>query len=249
MFCPHCGKEIAEGQAFCQHCGGAISAQPSAPTRTKTAWEDRASLGFFRGLFTTIKESLFHPAQFFRAMPVTGGLADPLAYALITGMVGMTISYAWQIVLEQSFSGFMPADMRTAAGYQMFQGIGMAFIALIIPFAIIVALFLWTGILHVCLLLVRGATNGFEASFRAVAYSYGANIFMAVPLCGGLIALVWSMVLAIIGLKEAHGTSGGKASFAVLFPLMACCGIIILMALLLVGSLAASFGSMSHQWK
>ncbi len=249
MFCPHCGKEIAEGQAFCRHCGGAIAEQPAASARTQTPWENRAALGFFKAFFATLKESLFNPGQFFKSMPVFGGIADPLVYALIAGMVGMTISYAWQILLEQSFSGFMPAELRGAAGYQLFQGVGIAIAGLIIPIAIIVMLFLWAGILHVCLLLVRGATNGFEATFRAAAYSYGANIFMAVPLCGGIIALVWSMVLAIIGLKEAHGISGGKASFAVLFPLAACCGIIILMALLLVGSMAASFGSMSEHWR
>ena len=25
MFCPHCGKEITEGQLFCRHCGGRIT--------------------------------------------------------------------------------------------------------------------------------------------------------------------------------------------------------------------------------
>ncbi len=54
MFCPHCGKEISEGQAFCQHCGSQISeaapvlAAPVAGMREKTPWEDREHAGFLR---------------------------------------------------------------------------------------------------------------------------------------------------------------------------------------------------------
>lgn len=248
MFCPHCGKDITEGQAFCQHCGGMLEKPEStADLREKTPWEDRALQGFIGGLLKTMKGSLFTPAEFFRKMPVKGGLTDPLLYALIVGMIGMMASYVWQIMLEDTFRGFIPAEMKAAAGYNIFHGIGMAVLAVITPFMIIVALFVWAGILHLLLMLVHGSKNGFEATFRAVSYSYGANIFMALPFCGGFVALVWSIVLAIIGLKEAHGTSGGRASFAVLFPLIACCVGVVLIAMLIAGTMAS--GAILHQWR
>jgi uncharacterized membrane protein len=71
-----------------------------------------------------------------------------------------------------------------------------------------------------------------------------------VPFCGAIIASLWTIVLAIIGLKEAHGTTGGKASFAVLFPLIMCCAVAILFFLLVLGTVAASFGTMPYRpWK
>lgn len=250
MFCPHCGKEIAEGQVFCQHCGGRIPApEPADALRAKVAWEDRESLGFFTGLFRTIKESLFTPADFFRKMGVTGGLSDPLLYALITGMAGIMVSYFWQILLQDSFQGMLPANMK-GAGFDFFRNVGMAAVAILLPFVIIIWLFIWSGFLHLLLMLVGGAKNGFETTFRVVSYAYGANLFMVVPVCGGFLAILWSVVISIIGLKEAHGTSGGKASFAVLFPLILCCGMAFLAVAMILGVAAASLGNFpGHQWR
>jgi hypothetical protein len=132
----------------------------------------------------------------------------------------------------------------------MFSGVGMSVMAVITPFMIIAGVFLGSGMLHLLLLMVRGAKNGFESTFRVVAYAYGSNIFMAVPFCGGFIAALWNIVVVIIGLKEAHGISGGKAAFAVLFPLILCCAFVVLFSILVLGTVAASFGTMPHQlWK
>lgn len=249
MFCPHCGKEIADNQAFCQHCGSRISPEPvpGMGGREKTPWEDRDNRGFFGGLLKTVKAALFDPTDFFKKMPVTGGLADPLIYALIVGMVGMMFSYLWQILFQGLIQSYMPAEMKTMQGYNMFRGIGLAFMAFIAPFIVILGLFISTGIMHLFLMMVKGARAGFEATFRVASYSYSTNLLNVVPFCGGLIAMVWSIVLLIIGLKEAHETSGGKAAFAVLAPFVlvfVCC---ILMVFLFMGVLAASFGSMMQQ--
>jgi hypothetical protein len=99
-------------------------------------------------------------------------------------------------------------------------------------------------------MIVRGAKNGFEATFRVVSYSIGAYVFLMVPFCGAIISGLWTVVLAIIGLKEAHGTTGGKAAFAVFFPLIMCCAIVMLFSLLVLGTVVSSFGTMPHQpWK
>lgn len=252
MFCPHCGNEIEEGHAFCRHCGLRLGEPGPAPApgvsggREKTPWEDRGTQGFFGGLLKTMKQVLFSPAEFFRKMPVTGGLTDPLLYALIIGMVGLMFSYTWQILLEGSMQGFLPPEMR-ASRHPMFQGLSIAALAVLSPFLLIIGMFIGAGMLHLFLLLVKGARAGFEATFRVVAYSFSPNILLVIPFCGGLIASLWTMVITIIGLKEAHETTGGKAAFAVLFPLILCCGLIALLVVLFMGALAASFGMMQHR--
>ncbi len=245
MFCPHCGKEIAEGQAFCHHCGLKVSEPaPGAGGRVKTPWEDRETQGFFGGLFKTLKDALFSPTDFFKKMPVTGGLTEPLLYALIIGMVGLMFMYVWQILLQGTMQSYMTPEMKAASGYHLFQGIGIAVLAVLTPFLIILGLFISSGILHLFLMMVKGTRAGFEATFRAVSYSYSPYIFMIIPFCGNFIAGIWTMVLLIIGLKEAHETTGGKSAFAVLFPIIVCCGLIVLAILLFVGTLAAAFGTM-----
>lgn len=250
MFCPHCGKEISENQAFCQFCGGATAVQAAVipgTGRSKTAWEDERTQWTFGGLLATLKGSLFKPSEFFRTMNVTGGLTGPMLYAMIVGMAGIMMLYFWQIALRDTYPAGLSSSLQ---GAHMFSGVGMGVMAVVTPFAIIAGLFLGSGMLHLLLLMVRGSKNGFEATFRVVAYAYGSNIFMAVPFCGGFLAALWNIVVVIIGLKEAHGTSGGKAAFAVLFPLILCCAGVVLFTMLVLGTMAASFGTMPHQpWK
>lgn len=242
MFCPHCGSAVGEHQAYCHACGGKID-QPSpvdAP-QEKTAWELRREKGIFRGLLSTLKESLFSPSAFFRKMPVTGGLADPTLYAMITGMAGITMLVVWQMLLQNSMP--IPGGVKG-------NGRGAALGAMLAPFLIIANLHLWAGMLHFLLVMVRGVRQGYEATFRVAAYSYGAMVFFAVPFCGWPIAAAWSAILAIIGLKEAQGVSGGKAAFAVLFPAFLCCAAAALFTMLVFGTLAATFGAATHQsWK
>jgi hypothetical protein len=250
MFCPHCGKEIIEGQGYCQHCGARLAeAAPVSEGREKTDWEDRESKGFLNGLFTTLKDVLFSPSVFFKRMPVTGGLTDPLLFALIIGMVGFIFSYFWQILLQGAMQGIMIPGMKAAAEQNMFRGIGMAALAFFSPFLIILVLFIGSGILHVCLMLVRGARSGFEATFRVVAYGYSTYIFLVIPFCGGLLAGVWAIVLMIIGLREAHETTGGKAAFAVFLPVVVCCGLFFIAIAMFMGAAALSLGTIVQMQK
>jgi len=250
MYCPHCGKEIPDDQVFCQYCGSRLVAESvvflSSTGRSKTAWENREETGFFHGLFRTMKDVLFTPSDFFKKMPVSGGLTDPLLYALIVGMAGLMIHYIWDMLLYDSMTDFMASDVRTAAGRSVVEGLRSPFAAMMTPFLMIFWLFIASGALHLFLHLVRGALAGFEATFRVVAYGVSPFVFLIVPFCGMPIAGLWVMIIAIIGLKEAHGTTGGKAAFTVLFPFIFCCGLFIATMVLFMGAMAASFGSMMH---
>jgi len=253
MFCPHCGKETSEDQMFCQYCGSRLiaDADTSAPAgqREKTSWEDREHNGFLNGLFRTIKAVLFSPTVFFRKMPVSGGLIDPLLYGLIVGMIGLTFLYFWDALLQNTMQDFITPEMRSAAGQSIFQGIGMALTASLMPLFLILWLFIVSGMVHLLLLFVRGAQAGFEATFRVAAYSTSPLLFLIIPYCGMLITMVWVITLALIGLKEAHEISGGKSAFAVFFPFLFCCGLLVLLVLLFMGAVAASLGTMMHLYK
>jgi len=247
MFCSQCGKEIAEGQMFCPHCGARL-AEPAPPpplaAREKTPWEDREARGFFDGLFTTARDTLFRPSEFFRKMPVTGGLTDPLLYALIVGMIGLMFSYFWQVLLQGAMQDSMFPGMKTVTGQHMLRGFGMAALAFFSPFLVILWLFIWSGVLHLFLMMVKGARSGFEATFRVAAYGSSTNLFLIIPFCGSVIAGVWTIVLMIIGIREAHETTGGKAAVAVFFPVVVCCGLVFAAIALFVGVAAVSLGTL-----
>jgi phosphotransferase system glucose/maltose/N-acetylglucosamine-specific IIC component len=54
-------------------------------------------------------------------------------------------------------------------------------------------------------------------------------------MCGGLIAAVYNVVLECIGLSRAHQTTTGKALMAIFLPLIVCCGVAIILGIVLGG--------------
>ena len=141
----------------------------------------------------------------------------------------------------------MMPGLHAGSGQSLLQGAGIALLAFLSPFLIIAGLFLSAGILHLCLMLVRGTKYGFEATFRTVAYGYSANALMVIPFCGGFLAALWAIILYIIGLREAHETTGGKAAVAVFLPAIACCGLIVFVLALFFGAAAGSLGMIMQQ--
>jgi hypothetical protein len=55
-------------------------------------------------------------------------------------------------------------------------------------------------------------------------------VFNLLPLCGGLIGVIWGAYCIIIGLKETQHTSGLKATLAITLPGLLCCGGLLLIA-------------------
>jgi hypothetical protein len=118
-------------------------------------------------------------------------------------------------------------------------GIGSIALVVLLPVFIVIGLFIGSAIVHLCLMIVGGAYKSFETTFRVVAFSQGSTgPLQIIPVCGGLIAGVWALVVNCIGLARAHETSTGRAVLAVLLPLVVCCGAAILL-LIMFGGIAA----------
>jgi hypothetical protein len=53
-------------------------------------------------------------------------------------------------------------------------------------------LFIGSAIVHLCLMIVGGANQSFETTFRVLAFSQGSTgPLQMIPICGGLISGVW----------------------------------------------------------
>jgi len=217
----------------------------SGPARAGIPWEDRDRLGFLTAFVETTRQVLLAPTDFFKAMPVSGGLGPPFVYGVLVGYLGLAVQAVYDAILRTlvgpSFGPFAsdPRFERLAGFFE--GGVGLVGTLLAGPFLLALALFVVAGITHLFLLLLGGARRGFEATFRVVAYSSAAAVFSILPFCGGLIGLVWRAVVAILGLSEAHGIGKGTAAGAVLLPallLCCCCGLAVLFAIGGMASLA-----------
>jgi hypothetical protein len=83
---------------------------------------------------------------------------------------------------------------------------------------VILSMFIYSGILHLLLLIVGGGKNRFEATFRVVSYSQATQAWVLIPFIGGWIGGIWQLVVQTIGLREIHETSYFRLIIAFLIP-------------------------------
>ena len=200
---------------------GAAPTATTAAGRTGLPWEHRQERGFFNAFIETLTMVLTRPAEAFSVMKREGGLGEPLIYALIGGCVGGIVSFLFQLGF-QSIGLFTDKNNSLAAMTGM--GIGLGSIILV-PLMIVIFLFIWSGLAHLCLMIFGGANQPFETTFRVFAFTQGsAGPLQIIPLCGGVISGIWAIVCNCIGLARAQETDTGRALLAVLSPLIICCG-------------------------
>lgn len=228
------GKPAAAMPASEATEASALQVSPSAPGSGAAAvdgglpWEHREQLGFFKAFFDTVILVLTKPAEAFGMMKKEGDLMGPMLFALIAGCAGTIIFLLFQIALQSI--GFMTGQ-NAMFGEGAF-GLWVVWYILLIPVLIIIGMFIVSGILHLCLMILGGAKKSFETTFRVVCFSSGSTSPLSmIPFCGGMIAAVWNLVVEIIGLARAHEIATGKAALAVLLPVVVCCGGVILIGL------------------
>jgi len=207
----------------------APSVSGSSGPRSGLPWDHRQERGFFNAFIETLVMVLTKPSEAFTVMKREGGFGEPLIYAIIGGWVGGVISFLFSLGLHSV--GFF-ADRHNAFTAMAGMGIGSAAIVILLPVLIVICLFIGSAVVHLCLMIVGGANQSFETTFRVLAFSQGSTgPLQIIPICGGLIAGVWALVCNCIGLARAHETDTGRAVLAVFLPLIVCCGGVFTLAM------------------
>jgi hypothetical protein len=217
----------------------APSAGSTSAPRSGLPWDERHSKGLFQGFIETLQMVLTRPSEAFTAMRREGGLGEPLLYAIIGGSFGLVFYFIYQLAF-QSLGVF--ANRPNPLAHLIGAGIGGVILIIFVPVLVAIGVFINAAILHVCLMIVGGAKQPFETTFRVICFASGSVFpLMVVPLCGGVIAGIWDIVLRCIGLARAHETDTGRAVLAVLLPVIVCCcgGFLCIMML-------GGFGALMH---
>jgi hypothetical protein len=202
--------------------GTALNFGMTAAPRSGLPWDDRQQKGFFSAFIETLQMVLTRPVEAFTVMRREGGFGEPLIYAVVGGSVGAIVSFLFSLLLH-SFGMF--TDQRNPLGAMAGMGIGSIGFIILAPLAIVIVLFIVAGIVHLCLMIVGGANQSFETTFRVLAFTQGSTgVLQLIPVCGGVIAAVWGIVVNCIGLARAHETDTGRAALAVIIAVIVCCG-------------------------
>ncbi len=190
-------------------------------------------MGFFGGFFQTVKLALFDPARLFGRMRV-----DNAHGAFLFGWLCLTIG-----ALAANFWGFvtgslgpqpatdvdldaLPPELGEILEKLIDQSVGVESIfvsTILTPISAAIALLLWAAMVHLGALLFGAAGRGWNATFRAVCFSFAPMLAGIIPFCGYIIGFLWSIVLTIAGVYYLQRTTAFKASGAVLIWYVFCC--------------------------
>jgi len=176
-----------------------------------------------------VRRVVLRPVGFFAGLPRRGSLLNPLVFALIcteiAAIVGGILSLAG-----------VGGAFVTGYGFQVPENQGLGeFIGSVVfaPVGSAIGVFVVAGIAHLLVRLVVGANNaGFGATFRVAAYTSVTSLVSWIPFVGGLLAL-YGIYLSVVGIREMHNTTTGKALVVVVLP------VIVIVVLALLGLLVA----------
>ncbi len=139
------------------------------------------------------KKVMTDPQGFFLAMPLTGGLANPLLFAALS--------------LVLAGVGFIASE-------------GGMTLALLVLLGGVVRLFLGAALLLLIAQKLFEGQGDFEATFRTCAYAAAPAVLLWVPGVRYLVAL-YSGYLVIIGLQRAQGFDSVRATLTVVLAMIA----------------------------
>jgi hypothetical protein len=201
--------------------GSPDAAETSGDSQTAAfPWPPAASDSIVDAWGRTWSGSALAPRRFFAALPRAGSLGAAALYYLSIGIPVAGVQLFWTMLRG---GGSTADDPATAGGLGEW---GPLVEFLVSPIYLLFALFAVAGVVHVLLKLFGGASGDYSLTTRVFAYSYSPRILGIVPAAGAIVGFVWMVVIAIVGVREAHRTTTGRAAAAILIPLTIALGFV-----------------------
>lgn len=179
-----------------------------------SAWEN--SRGFFaalRALSVLCRAVLFRPVEFFQELSlcvnvdVQKRVRRAVLCALLFGFLKLFLDTAnifWMRALPKTaVASFFEAQFTMVSA----SVVGSPFFLLRPVIAFVLAFVL----LAAGVKLIVGVDKPLLPLFLVVCYKSVADVFYIIPFIGGFVALVWSMALLVVGVKEAYKITPGRA--------------------------------------
>jgi len=224
---------------------------PSVPEQS-APFAERAQRGFVSSYVETWKLAALEPARFFRQVRISE-TGSAVLFGLIAVTLGLWASLTFRYLSANATMSFVTqftrwmGEGRLENGplLQMMRAMTLSYFLgslVATPIAAFLVIILTAAVFHIVLLLVRGAPRGFESTLTVVGYAYGVFIVQALPVCGGVAAILWFAIAAIHGISESQRCGTAKAAFAVLTPALLAC--LCSCAAAVLGGLAAGVSSL-----
>ncbi|TIH13575.1 hypothetical protein D0S45_14790 [Marinifilum sp. JC120] len=190
--------------------------------KNEVPFENLEKYGFFPGLFLTIKQVILSPATFFKDMPLKGFLM-PLFFFVLLAEFQEICNFVWAMTgVDTSMGanvGQIMDDSMIADSLQ--DGTGPALLSLLLyPLMLAGISFPLIGVTHIMLMIFGAGDRGYQATFRATAYSYAPIILCIIPIVGDMIGALVSVAISIIAYKNIHNTTYMRVVLSMVMPIV-----------------------------
>lgn len=154
------------------------------------------------------------------------GFGSALSYYLPIAIIASALLLFWRAVaVATGFAGIIELLQG-----QPYDPVAELTNFLLSPITATVYLVVAAAIVHVGAKMVGAGGANYMATLRVVAFASGPQIFVAIPVLGAFAMLIWTLVLTIIGVREVHQTTTGRATLAILLPAF----LLVLLGMMLV---------------
>lgn len=182
-------------------------------------------------IIETAKGFLLQPVPSFQKARGTA-LGDAIKYFIILLIINTILTVIVDLVLGSAILSAISQAMGQVGMGELFlaETLGMAVAAIILVIITLIMVFVIGGWLHLFVYLL-GGRKGYTETVKALLF--GSTPYMLIgwiPVIGVLIGGIWSLILSILGIRELHQVSTGKAAGAVILAAIILMVIVVLIA-------------------
>lgn len=179
----------------------------SATKKKKSVWESKWKTNLVNAYIETVKMVITQPVNYFKTVKPFEDFFSLAVFIYINSFITILASMAFQVTFGAVFN---PAALM-----------GIPFLlcaAIVAPFLTTAIAFLIGLILHLFLNFIGGSEKNYNTTMTVYGLGSAANLFGIIPFVGGLIALVYTIIINIFGQAEAHEITVGRAALSVILP-------------------------------
>lgn len=178
----------------------------------RTPWE-RTDAAFPTDMFGSWFQCMTEPRAFFRSVDASVPFSRPLFFFFVFWILGSGLG---TLSANATFAGWYAAN-----GIETPGAMWNLFIFFLSPFVGAVSLALYTAFTHLGVRIFVRDGEQIGVTARGLCYASAPQLLAVIPFLGWLVGPLWSLVLAVVSVRELHRTNTGSAIAAVIVPLLA----------------------------
>ncbi len=146
---------------------------------------------YFSKYIAIVQQVIMAPAEFYRQMPKSGGLVDPLIFMIVMGVVGGIL----RAILGVLGIGFAVSFLVAIGSI------------VLVPIFVVIVSFIGAGVVFVIWKLM-GSQESFETAYRCFAYAGAISpitvVLDVIPYIGPVLGVLWITYILVNASVEVH---------------------------------------------